>query len=135
MLCAIAGSLAPERPLRAAADTSILPADRATVWNPGLMAVGGIPVRSTICRTLAPGGGNDSPAIQSALDVCPAGQVVLLAPGTFTVLDYLLVHTAITLRGSGPGVTILKKTNGARPRTDPMYPVDPDSTPTRRSRS
>ena len=91
------------------------------------MAVGGIPVRSTICRTLAPGGGDDSPAIQSALDVCPAGQVVLLAPGTFTVLDYLLVHTAITLRGSGPGVTILKKTNGARPRTDPMYPVDPDT--------
>ena len=127
LLFAIAWSLALERRVRAAVDTSILPADRATVWNPGMMAVGGIPVRSTICRTLAPGGGNDSPAIQSALDSCPAGQVVLLSPGTFTVLDYLLVHSGITLRGSGPGVTILNKTNGARPRTDPMHPVDPDT--------
>ena len=37
------------------------------------------------------------------------------------------MHSGITLRGSGPGVTILKKTNGARPRTDPMHPVDPET--------
>jgi hypothetical protein len=124
LLFAIA-SLARPRNAPAAVDTSILPPDRATVWNPGMMAVGGIPARNTICRTVSPGGGDDSPAIQAALDACPAGQVVLLSPGTFKVLDYLLVHGGITLRGSGPGVTILHKTNGARPRTDPMHPVDP----------
>jgi hypothetical protein len=91
----------------------LLPADRTTAWNPGLNAVGGIPVRTTVFRTLSPSGGNDSAAIQSALDACPPGQVVKLSAGTFTVNDYLLVHSAITLRGSGPGTTTLQKTNGA----------------------
>lgn len=91
----------------------ILPADRTTVWNPGLNAIGGIPARTTIFRTLSPSGGDDSAAIQAALDACPAGQVVKLSAGTFTVNDYVLVHSAITLRGSGPGVTTLQKTNGA----------------------
>lgn len=126
-LFAIACSLVSHEGVRAAADTSLLPMDRATVWNPGLNAVGGIPARNTIFRTLTPGGGDDSYAIQSALDSCPAGQVVLLSAGSFTVNSYLLVHSGITLRGSGPGVTVLRKTNGARPRTDPMHPVDPSS--------
>ena len=37
--------------------SAFLPADRATVWNPGMMGVGGIPVRSTVCSTLTPRGG------------------------------------------------------------------------------
>jgi hypothetical protein len=126
-LVAIACSLVSEERVRAAVDTSILPPDRATVWNPGLMAVGGIPARDTIYRTLTPGGSDDSAAIQSALDTCPAGQVVLLSAGTFTVNNYLLIHSPITLRGSGPAETILRKANGARPRTDPMHPVDPST--------
>ncbi|HEY6929726.1 MAG TPA: pectate lyase, partial [Thermoanaerobaculia bacterium] len=91
----------------------VLPADRTTVWNPGLNSVGGIPARTTIYKTLSPSGGDDSAAIQAALDACPPGQVVKLSTGTFTVNDYLLIHSAITLRGSSPSSTILQKTNGA----------------------
>src|SRR5437899_2009024 len=38
--------------------TGIIPADRMTTWNPGLNAVGGIPNRTTIYRTLSPRGGS-----------------------------------------------------------------------------
>ena len=112
---------------------TIIPAVRNFAWNPGMMSKGGIPSRATVCATLSPSGGDDSTAIQAALDSCPANQVVMLNAGTFTVNNYLLIHSSITLRGSGAGVTILKKTNGARPRTSTVVsgtngiltPVDP----------
>ena len=63
----------------------VIPADRRTVWNPGLSAVGGIPHRTTIYRTLSPSGGDDTAAIQTALDGCPANQVVKLNAGTFKI--------------------------------------------------
>lgn len=96
----------------------ILPADRATIWNPGLMGVGGIPARSTVCSTLAPRGGelDDKAQIQAAMDVCPVGQVVQLRAGTFIVNSgFLLISKGITLRGAGPSQTTLAKTNGAKP--------------------
>jgi hypothetical protein len=40
----------------------------------------------------------------------------MLNPGTFIVNNYLLIHTPITLRGSGTGATILNKANGAHAR-------------------
>jgi hypothetical protein len=86
-----------------------LPRERITAWNPGLNAVGGIPHRAKIFKTLNPSGGDDTAAIQSALDTCPANQVVLLGPGTFKIKDPGLSITAsnITLRGSGPAKTRL----------------------------
>jgi hypothetical protein len=90
----------------------VIPADRNFAWNPGLMSKGGVPNRTTICATLSPGAN-----IQAALDSCPAGQVVKLNAGTFTVNNCLLLHSGITLRGAGAGQTILVKTNGAKPRT------------------
>jgi len=97
----------------------ILPADRATTWNPGLNAVGGIPVRSTICATLSPReqGLDDRAQIQSAIDACPTGQAVQLTAGTFIVNGphYLLINKDITLRGAGPERTTLAKTDGAKP--------------------
>src|SRR3954462_12545140 len=46
---------APDRVKAAGAETrGFLPADRATIWKPGMMAVGGIPARSTVCATLSP---------------------------------------------------------------------------------
>ena len=82
------------------------------------MSVGGIPARTTVCATISPSGQDDSAAIQAALDSCPSGEVVQLSAGTFIInSQYLLVHSSITLRGAGPGVTILSKTNGATPRT------------------
>ena len=119
----------------ALAHAQIIPSDRNFPWNPGMMSKGGIPNRTTICATLSPSGGDDSAAIQAKLDTCPANQVVLLNPGTFTVNNYLLIHSSITLRGSGAGVTILQKTNGAHARTSQVVagtngilaPVDPGS--------
>jgi hypothetical protein len=93
-------------------DVGIIPAERNFPWNPGLMSKGGIPDRSTVCATLSPGGN-----IQAALDSCRAGQVVQLSAGTYTINNYLLIHSGITLRGAGAGQTILAKTNGAKPRT------------------
>jgi hypothetical protein len=90
---------------------NVIPADRNFAWNPGLTSKGGVPSRIVVCATLSPGGN-----IQAALDSCPAGQVVKLNAGTFTVSNYLLLHSGITLRGSGAGQTILVKTNGAKPR-------------------
>jgi len=94
--------------------TGIVSSDRITVWNPGLNAVGGIPVRTAVCRTLAPGGGDDTAAIQAALDTCPADQVVQLGPGTFTVSGegLSITRSGVVLRGSGPGQTVVQK-NGA----------------------
>src|ERR1700730_10240174 len=96
--------------------TQIIPPDRNFAWNPGMMSKGGIPNRTTICATLWPSGRDDSATIQAALNRCPSNQVVMLNPGTFIVNNYLLIHNPITLRGSGAGVTILNKANGAHAR-------------------
>jgi hypothetical protein len=104
-------------------DASILPADRATTWKPGMMGVGGIPVRSTVCAKLTPRGEgqDDRPQIQAAINTCPAGQVVQLAAGTFVINSgIVLVNKGITLRGAGPGQTTLAKTNGAQPYPAPV---------------
>ena len=117
-----------QRPLPPPSD-GVIPADRLYAWNPGLMSKGGIPDRTTICATLSPGAN-----IQAALNSCPMGQVVQLNEGTYTVNNYLLMHSGITLRGAGAGQTILKKTNGAPPRlsklisgSDYIHAVPPDA--------
>src|SRR5262249_18653427 len=103
------------------------------------MAVGGIPNRTSVFTTInastyGNGSMDASAAIQAAVDACPAGQVVQLSAGNFTVNNAILIHSGITLRGAGAGVTILTKTNGARGRTTQLVsgisvyaPVDPGS--------
>lgn len=97
----------------------LLPPERRTTWNPGLNAVGGIPHRTTIYRTLTPSGGDDTSAIQSALNGCPPNQVVQLGNGTFRISGQGLVmdRSNVTLRGNGPANTKLVKTSGT------SYPV------------
>ncbi len=68
--------------------------------------VGGIPNRTTICATVNPlgGGQDDYTNIQTAINNCPAGEVVQLGAGAFSVLMAdLPIHigTGITLRGTG----------------------------------
>jgi len=46
--------------------------------------------------------------IQSALDECPADQVVQLAAGTYTLNGGLTIPSNVVLRGAGPKATILK---------------------------
>ena len=95
--------------------SGLLPADRMTVWNPGVS--GGIPARTTVCRTVDPPGGDATSTIQAAIDACPAGQVVQLSAGTFTINggNFVLINKGVTLRGAGPGQTTLQKTDGATP--------------------
>jgi hypothetical protein len=72
----------------------------------GLLTVGGIPHRTTICATVNPlgGGKDDFTNIQNAIKACPVGQVVQLGAGTFNVKTVDLpiqIATGITLRGTG----------------------------------
>ena len=99
------------------AQTAFIPPDRATLWNPGLNAVGGIPHRTTVCATVnalnyGDGTQDAGPGIQAALDNCPEGQVVMLSAGDFKIADRVAVRKGITLRGQGPSQTKLKKPFG-----------------------
>jgi hypothetical protein len=82
-----------------------LPADRSYDWNPGLNSVGGIPNRTTISATLSPSGGDDTAAIQTALNNCATNGVVKLNAGVFHISGQGLniLKSNCTLRGSGPG--------------------------------
>jgi hypothetical protein len=97
----------------------VISADRLTLWNPGLNAVGGIPNQTTVYKTLSPSGGDDTQAIQAALDACPANQVVVLNAGTFNISGQGLQMTKsnVVLRGAGPTATFLNKKPGT------SYPV------------
>jgi len=106
---------------------SALGPDRRTIWNPGVS--GGIPGRSTVCKTVDPatygnGSSDATTGIQAAIDACPAGQVVQLLAGTFTINggNFLLLDKGITLRGAGPGQTTLQKTDGAKPGQEATGP-------------
>jgi hypothetical protein len=73
---------------------------------------GGIPARTHGVPDVNPPGGDATSTIQAAVDACPAGQVVQLSAGTFTITrgNYVLLNKGITLRGAGPGQTTLQKT-------------------------
>jgi hypothetical protein len=103
---------APKRP--APPDKSLkgpIPSDRLTTWNPGLNAVGGIPHRTTIFKTILPTGEDDTKAIQTALQECPPDQVVQLGPGTFKIFGdgLAITRSHVVLRGKGPDLTVLEK--------------------------
>jgi hypothetical protein len=99
-----------------------LPADRTIDWSKAGIP-GGIPVRNIICANVknapynAYGDGvhDDTVAIQQAIIDCPAGQVVYLPQGTYRVSTTTLrgwetnmyISKGITLRGAGPGKTII----------------------------
>jgi len=92
--------------------------DASANWRmAGMQSVGGIPNRTTVCATLSPlgGGKEDSTQINNAINSCPAGEVVMLAAGTFTLNEgnYINLNKAITLRGAGPGNTIINMPKGA----------------------
>ena len=72
------------------------------------MTANGIPNRTTVYTTLSPSGGNDTSAIQTALNNCPAGEVVLLNTGVYQINgDSLQFSTSsCTLRGSGVGALV-----------------------------
>lgn len=69
-----------------------------------MASVGGIPNRTTVCASVSPSGGDDFANIQNAINSCPAGEVVELAAGAFSVklADLpIQIATGVTLRGAG----------------------------------
>jgi len=92
--------------------------DASANWaKAGLLSIGGIPTRTTQCGpTLSPSGGDDTSAIQAAINACPVGQVVVLGAGTFLESGHgttARINKSISVRGQGPGVTIVHSPNGA----------------------
>jgi hypothetical protein len=95
---------------------------RVTEWNPGILAdeptgqplgADGLPQRTTTCTTVSLGGD-----IQAAIDACAAGQVVLLAAGTFTVSATIHLKSGVVLRGAGSqgaptGTTVVRTGGGS----------------------
>ena len=106
-----AGFLSQPAPAQTGNDSvaGVLPSydDVYANWtNAGMQSVGGIPTRTTICATVNPlgGGQDDFTNIQNAINSCPAGQVVQLGAGAFSVRIADLpirISTGITLRGTG----------------------------------
>ena len=98
---------------------------------PGVTYNGGIPNRTTIYKTLSPSGGDDTAAIQAALNGCPANQVVQLTAGVFKISGNGLsfVSPNCTLRGAGPGQGLNTGNNGvATSDTAGTFVADPTAT-------
>ena len=131
MLWSFAVMVASSNTTIAASSMTVLTDDRGTLWNPGMLAVGGIPMRDTICArvdasTYGNGSVDSAAGIQAAIDNCPAGQVVQLSAGTFLANNYLIIRESITLRGAGAGVTILQKSNGAEMNSSTVADEQPN---------
>ena len=68
-------------------------------------------------KTLGPGSGDQSTAIQGVLDEVSAsgGGVVLLEAGTYALGSGLAIHNQTVLRGAGPGKTVLTVSSLSHP--------------------
>jgi len=119
---------------QAQATAAFIPSTRTIDWTHAGIP-GGIPSASwPIYATLSPSGGaDDSVAIQTAINNAPAGSVIFLNPGTYTLHrssivcygksdDYAtgvyeaglcLTDKSVVLRGSGPNQTVLQYGDGA----------------------
>jgi hypothetical protein len=109
----------------------LLPSNRSAYasWSmAGLTSIGGIPNRTTIFRTLSPSGGDDTAAIQAALNACPANEVVQLTAGVFQINgNGIYFETSnCTLRGAGPGHQLNTGINA--PDSPGTYVVDSTAT-------
>lgn len=111
----------------------VIPASRTIDWSQAGIR-GGIPSASwPVAATLSPSGGaDDSVAIQNAINAAPAGSVIVLNPGTYTLHRAskvcqgksddgaggvyqagLCLDKSVVLRGAGPNQTILRYGDGA----------------------
>jgi Pectate lyase superfamily protein len=105
-----------ERSADGSAAGEIIPADRRIDWSTAGIP-GGIPERTKVCATIdsavyGNGVTDATGAIQNALDNCPDEQVVYLPDGVYMVGSTIHLYDYDTLRGAGPGKTILKHTGG-----------------------
>ncbi len=96
----------------------IIPADRRIDWSYAGIP-GGIPERDIKCAIIdsdiyGNGTADATAAIQTALNHCPANQVVYLPAGTYIITKPIYLRNHKTLRGAGPGLTTLKHTGSNR---------------------
>lgn len=96
------------------------PADRVAPWkgNVGVTYQGGIPARTKICATIdsakyGKGEADATAAINEAIASCPNGETVLIPAGTYRIDNSVVIpkNKSITVRGAGPGVTIIQSAN------------------------
>lgn len=93
------------------ASAEIIPADRRTIWQGAVGVSGGIPARATVCTTITPGA--TTTQINDAIANCNANETVLLTAGIYSLSGSILINKNITLRGAGPGSTIINSTSGS----------------------
>jgi hypothetical protein len=102
------------------ATAKIIPDSRTAPWQGNVGVPGGIPNRTKIYKNIVtdlgadPTGAKDcAPIIRSAINTCPAGQVIYIPAGTFRLNSrvYLAAKQNFTLRGAGQGITIIKAYN------------------------
>ncbi|HEX9308165.1 MAG TPA: glycosyl hydrolase family 28-related protein, partial [Anaeromyxobacter sp.] len=91
--------------------TGIIPGNRTTTWKPGIP--GGVPTRTTVCATISAatygnGTTDATAAIQSAINACPANQVVSLPAGTYRLSNVIVLNRPVVLRGAGANSTTLQ---------------------------
>lgn len=86
--------------------SQLFSAERVTTWRPGIP--GGVPARTTVCKTLQASAGDQTPIIQAALDSCPINSVILLGKGIFQLSGGLRITRSVVLRGQGADKTFLK---------------------------
>lgn len=97
--------------------TGILDPSRAIDWSKAGIP-GGIPTITTQCgSTLAPSGGDDTAALQAALNACAAGTFFQLASGTFHTAGAVTMPNQVVLRGMGADQTILQMNSSATANT------------------
>jgi PKD repeat protein len=99
------GSDTVSRSVVVAESAEALPAERVVDWTFSGVP-GGIPARATVYRTMTPA--QSAAEINAAIASCPAGQVVALAAGTYQLGQISFgSRSGVTLRGAGPGRTII----------------------------
>ncbi|MGH9473716.1 MAG: hypothetical protein ACRD13_11375 [Terriglobales bacterium] len=92
--------------------SGIIAPSRAIDWSQAGVP-GGIPVRTTICASIAPEGTASAPVaptdINNAIAGCPAGQVVYLEAGSYYLSSGIDFdnHSDVSLRGAGADQTLL----------------------------
>jgi len=97
---------------------SVIPDDRRIVWEGHVGVPGGIPNRTMVCATIdaamyGDGTRDASGAISAAIQACPMDQVVMVPAGMYRLdgpIDFDN-KSYVTLRGAGPGRTILSPTS------------------------
>ncbi len=93
--------------------SSFVDPKRVIDWKGHVGVPGGIPQRTNLCATINSASATLVADINQAIQQCPDNQVVYLPAGTYNLTGSITFDrkSNVTLRGAGPGSTILVPTN------------------------